>query len=839
MRTNVKMVIGLFAVLMIASSFAVTISSGDSAAETGDGSVFAADVRDLCDSVFGEGKIGIDVNSDVVTIHVNPSDITTVAADDDVKKAIKALVHDYKYIYVNGDSIVNNSKPDMALLLPLQIASAETFKSCELTLGDNEIITYDVKTTKSVSVDESITESFTLRMVVEFTDPALLVGVQAVQSNLIVSSDPVVMGFDLSGTNLQDIVPLESYDSMNVLNYVMAVFSDYENLDLGNMQPVFDYSMGILKNSHIDPVAAAQAAIKNFANRATTVIDNGSEKYYFAVNDDGSIVTDVPEGYVCGWNVPVSVFTEGQIVAPAITLYAGNAIIEANAEVILPTDSSVTILGATVSEDELMVGMSATVSVDVDNPCSIPYSLVFTTSDESVAMVDPLSGDILAVGPGVATIGVTIPGNNTVFVDVSVIVSVEGVTLDVDHILMDVGDSYVLVATVIPAQASDKNLLWVSDNTEVAIVSESGVVTAVGGGSTVITVITEDGGFTATCTVDVIVHVTDISLDKDFVQLSIGETVTLVPVILPEDATDKSVMWESDDVSIAIVDESGNITAVSAGITYIYATTVDGSCSTYCEVEVVPLYHYEVRYQDINGMAIADAVSGSAAYGETVFGELIDIPGYETPAEPKSIVISDDVSKNVIVYTYSYVPTPVSGVELNKAEMKLDVGKKSTLVATVLPTYAANKNVIWSSSDDSIVTVDQFGSVVAIAEGVATVTVTTVDGGFTATCEVTVPVHVKGVSLDMTSASVAVGSEFILVATVTPDNATNKAVSWSSSNKSVATVDENGNVVVKAPGKATITVITKDKSFIATCKIVAIADQSYVVNYVDEEGNEI
>ncbi|MCQ2071096.1 MAG: Ig-like domain-containing protein, partial [archaeon] len=839
MRTNMKMVIGLLAVLMIASSFAVTISSGDSAAETGDGNVFAADVRDLCDSVFGEGKIGISVESDVVTIHVNPSDITTVAADDDVKNAIKALVHDYKYIYVNGDSIVNNSKPDMAQLLPLQISSAETFKSCELALGDNEIITYDVKTVKTGPADESITESFILRMVVEFTDPALLVGVQAVQSNLIVSADPVVMGFDLSGTNLQDIVPLEAYGSMDVLDYLMVLFSDYENLDLGNMQPVLDYSMGILKNSHIDPVAAAEAAIKNFTHRATTVIDNGSEKYYFAVNDDGSIVTDVPEGYVCGWTAPVSVFTEGQIIAPAVTFYAGNAIIEANAEVILPTDSSVTVLGATVSEAELMIGESATVSVDVDNPGSVPYSVVFTSSDETVVIVDPLTGDILAVGPGVATIGATVPGNNTVFVDVTVTVSVEGITLDVDYVQMDVGDSYVLVATVIPAQASDKNLLWVSENTDVALVNESGVVTAVGGGSTVITVITEDGGFTASCIVEVIVHVTGITLDKEYVQLSIGETVTLVPIVLPDEATDKSVMWESDDTSVVIVDDFGNITAVSAGLTYIYATTVDGSYFTYCEVEVDSLYHYEVRYQDIDGMMIANVVSGSAAYGETVVGELIDIPGYETPAESKSIVISDDVSKNIIVYTYSYVPTPVSGVELNKTEMKLDVGKKSTLVATVLPTYAVIKNIFWSSSDESIVTVDQFGSVVAVAEGVATITVTTVDGGFTATCEVTVPVHVKGVSLDMTSASVAVGSEFTLVATVTPDNATNKAVSWSSSNKSVATVDENGNVVVKAPGKATITVITKDKSFIATCKIVAIADQSYVVNYVDEEGNEI
>ena len=181
-------------------------------------------------------------------------------------------------------------------------------------------------------------------------------------------------------------------------------------------------------------------------------------------------------------------------------------------------------------------------------------------------------------------------------------------------------------------------------------------------------------------------------------------------------------------------------------------------------------------------------------------------------------------------------PTPsvaVTGVSLGKTVLDLKVGENETLVATVEPDNADNKEVTWSSDKESVATVDENGKVVAVAAGKAVITVATKDGGFTATCDVTVteipPVSVSGVSLGKTVLGLKVGENETLVATVTPDNAGNKGVTWSSDKESVATVDENGKVVAVAAGKAVITVTTKDGGFTATCEVTVTVPTNYPV----------
>ena len=148
------------------------------------------------------------------------------------------------------------------------------------------------------------------------------------------------------------------------------------------------------------------------------------------------------------------------------------------------------------------------------------------------------------------------------------------------------------------------------------------------------------------------------------------------------------------------------------------------------------------------------------------------------------------------------------------------VGQTLTITASVAPADATNKAVTWSSSSDSIATVED-GVVTGVAEGDATITVTTEDGGFTATCDVTVEaatVAVTGVSVSPTSDSITIGEDLTLTATVEPENATNKTVTWSSSEATVATV-EDGVVTGVSAGNATITVTTEDGGFTATCDV--------------------
>jgi len=168
--------------------------------------------------------------------------------------------------------------------------------------------------------------------------------------------------------------------------------------------------------------------------------------------------------------------------------------------------------------------------------------------------------------------------------------------------------------------------------------------------------------------------------------------------------------------------------------------------------------------------------------------------------------------------------SPVTGVSLDKTAHEMTEGEEITLTATVNPDNATNKNVTWSTSDAAIATVTN-GKVTAVKAGKATITVTTEDGGKTATCEVTVKAKtfpVTGVSLDKTAHEMTEGEEVTLTATVNPDNATNKNVTWSTSDTAIATVT-NGKVTAVKAGKATITVTTEDGGKTATCEVTVKA----------------
>ena len=152
--------------------------------------------------------------------------------------------------------------------------------------------------------------------------------------------------------------------------------------------------------------------------------------------------------------------------------------------------------------------------------------------------------------------------------------------------------------------------------------------------------------------------------------------------------------------------------------------------------------------------------------------------------------------------------------------MTLEEGESQKLTATVSPSNAENKTVLWTSSNSSVASVKD-GLVSAIKSGKATITAKSDDGGKTVTCEVTVKAKVypvESVSLDKTSYEMTEGDEFTLTATVKPDNATNKNITWSSSNTSVASVS-NGKVAALKAGTATITVKTEDGSKTATCEV--------------------
>ena len=197
-----------------------------------------------------------------------------------------------------------------------------------------------------------------------------------------------------------------------------------------------------------------------------------------------------------------------------------------------------------------------------------------------------------------------------------------------------------------------------------------------------------------------------------------------------------------------------------------------------------------------------------AALGMTVMG--CNNGGSSTPTPEPGPVEPETVS--------------VESVSLDKTSETLKVGGTLTLTATVLPANATDKSVTWESSNAEIASVNA-GVVTAKAAGQATITVKTTDGNKTATCAITVEenvVHVESVSLNKNSTTLEIGGTETLTATVLPATATDKSVTWESSNAEIASVNA-GVVTAKAAGQATITVKTTDGNKTATCAVTVNA----------------
>lgn len=174
-------------------------------------------------------------------------------------------------------------------------------------------------------------------------------------------------------------------------------------------------------------------------------------------------------------------------------------------------------------------------------------------------------------------------------------------------------------------------------------------------------------------------------------------------------------------------------------------------------------------------------------------------------------------------------PEKVTCITLSQSEATLKPDDTLQLTATVYPTDAADKSVIWESSDENVVMVTDDGFVLALAEGTADITVTANDGsGVSATCRITVEsekepeVIIASLSLEKTL-TIEQGETKQLTATISPENATNKTLTWKSANSSVVTVDEEGNVLGVSVGKSIITAKTTDGSNLtANCVVTVV-----------------
>ena len=410
-----------------------------------------------------------------------------------------------------------------------------------------------------------------------------------------------------------------------------------------------------------------------------------------------------------------------------------------------------------VSTLSLKAGETFMLGAEISPSTATNKAVVWQTDNLDVALVSE-SGEVTAVSVGDARIIAVVDGVHSSPCVVTVErTPVSGVSLSKSSLTMGIGESAELDATIEPSTATCKNLIWSSDNPEVVVVN-NGVINAQGTGkATIICASEEDESILAECVVTVkSIPISSLRLDPESITLDIDEKKTISAIIIPSNASDKTVHWSSESYEIASVDDNGTVTGHAKGTTRIIASAADGTIIASCAVKVIPSY------------------------------------------------------------------VPVDWISLETITLEMSVGESYLMKYRIYPDDATNQEVIWKSGTNSVATVSQSGLIKAVSEGTAYIMATTVDGGKSKQCKVTVnapAVSVSGVSLSVSSLNLSKGQTERLTYTISPSSASNKNVTWSSSDESVATVTSDGTVTAKAAGSATITCTTDDGSKKASCSV--------------------
>ncbi len=493
----------------------------------------------------------------------------------------------------------------------------------------------------------------------------------------------------------------------------------------------------------------------------------------------------------------------------------------------------------------------------------------WSSSDTSVATVDE-NGTVKGISPGEADITVIA---SYLGMEVTYTRSVEIIRFrEVDSLETDMSASIRMIekeektlrVRVLPTTATVKELKWTSSDESVLRVVSSGVdeensrsyanVQAVREGTATVTYTTTDGtNKSGTFTVTVKPLVSSLSLPPFVVLTTASSSYVINYKILPSNAGNQTLHWSSDNSAVCSVDALGVITPGASrqpGTCFITARTTDGSSITAKTYVIVSdgtksitldktSLTMKVGDKDTDltatavlncGIEYKDAVNWTSSNTSVATVDSLGIVKAVGPGTAKITAAAADGSNVKAECTVS-VTQPVRGIALPEKEVCW-IGGTVLLTPIFIPSNASDKRVTWSSSEPAVATVTDTGLVTAKKEGKTVITVTTLDGGYSAYCEVSVEVPPTAVKLSDSSVVLKVGNSdfdnYELKATVEPSNATNKKVIWSSSDEKVAVVDENGRVKAVAGGTAIITCTTESGGKKAICNVTVNEDATSI-----------
>lgn len=494
----------------------------------------------------------------------------------------------------------------------------------------------------------------------------------------------------------------------------------------------------------------------------------------------------------------------------------------------------------------LIAGENLQILANIQPAFASTKDVEWSSSDPAIASVSA-NGLVSAIAPGDVIITCSAVDGSGVTATCNIKVQgipVTGITLSRTSASLKMGETVSLSAIVAPANASDKSIVWTSSNSNIAPVDQKGAVTAVlVGNATIYATSASNPDVNAQCSINVVpTPVSSIVLTPTSISLQVGESASVSANVSPATATNKEITWSSINSSIAKVDKDGNIVAKSFGSTQIRATANDGSgVSATCTVTVIPT--------PVESISITANGPTALKVGQTVQLNATVLPGTATD---KTVVWS---SSNMAIATVNssglvtavaignasitatagdktssvdivVEKTPVEAVEIYANSNSIYVGETMVLTARILPATATDKFVEWTLSESGIVAINNStnttATIEALTPGVVNVVATSPDG-ISSSYEIKVlPILASSITIDETTAKLAVGEFTQLTATVLPDNTTNKQVVWLSNNSQIASVSKSGLVHAVKPGSCEISASTGDGSDLSAICIVTV-----------------
>lgn len=362
------------------------------------------------------------------------------------------------------------------------------------------------------------------------------------------------------------------------------------------------------------------------------------------------------------------------------------------------------------------------------------------------------------------------------------------------------------------------------------------------------------------------VAVTAIQLDKAELELHVGETYEFKVEHTPKEAKAPAYEWDCYTnnpygLNACEIDPNGKITAISLGTSIVRVQTSEvidittgKPLTSECKVKVIPTEVEKLTMNQteatMNGgetLVLSVEVSPkNATENYSIYWESSDTKIAKVTRDPSNqkmakvtvegegeVTITASIGPTGKVSAsckIKILPTQLEGIIFAETEKSVIIGESFVLIPLFKPTNATNKNIKWTSSNEKIAKVNDEGTVTTLAVGECDIKAIAEDGGYEAICKVTVkPVPVESIEFQNSHYDVEIGGEKKLEVIIKPENAGNKNIKWISSNPQIAKIDENGIVKGNTKGNVTISAITEDGGYSASCT-VKVVEIDYMMN---------